>query len=270
MDSSKLRRPLARRTVAAAVILLASAFAAIADAAPAQARPTAGACAVPETANGRYVVFVYDAILRRCPDASGLRYWEGRLDAGLSRWSFAEALDTSTENLGRNNVDGMYRGLLGRAPTPGERSYWINHLRQAHANAVPIAALIASDEGYRLHTAAIDPVERDREWLAFAYNRILDRAPDPAGEAHYLRQFSAAGSTRAQRSAVAMSLEHSAANARSWVLATMTGALDRTPDPAGIRYWTTWLTGPGRWQTFRLWTRLLASDEAYRRAQRAP
>ena len=46
------------------------------------------------------------------------------------------------------------------------------------------------------------------------------------------------------------------------------GAVIETPDPAGIRSWTAWLTGSGGWQTFRLWTHLLSSDEAYRRSQR--
>ena len=69
-----------------------------------------------------------------------------------------------------------------------------------------------------------------------------------------------------------MSLEHSNANALSWVKASIAEALGRPADPAGVAYWTAWLTDParGNWQTFRLWTRQLSSPEAYRRAQTQP
>jgi hypothetical protein len=37
-----------------------------------------------------------------------------------------------------------------------------------------------------------------------------------------------------------------------------------------VAFWVDWLMGRGRWQTFRMWTFHLASDEAYRRAQTQP
>lgn len=266
------RTPPAYRTtglvrLVATVLVAAAVLAGMAQPASGQARRPA--CATATTANGRYVTFLYEEILGRCPDSSGFAHWVGALDNGTSRWVVAESLDTSTENLGRNNVDGLYFGLLDRAPTPTERTYWIDYLRRAHENAVPTAALLASEEGYALHTTAGSTSERDREWLTYAYNRIVDRAPDPQGEAYYLARFGAGGSTTATRNAVAMSLERSAPNARSWVRAAMTEALGRTPDAAGVSYWTGWLTGRGRWQTFRLWTHLLSSDEAFRNAQTA-
>jgi hypothetical protein len=261
------RRVTAARTVRLGIAIVGAATIVALTAVPASARTIRSACTVAPTANGRYVAFLYGEILGRCPDAAAAQFWTARLDGGATRWSVAEALDTSTENLGRNNVDGLYQGLLGRAPTAGERSHWIDFLRKAHANAVPTAALLASEEGYRLHTSAATTAKRDEEWLAYAYNRILDRAPDPQGAAHYLRKFGSKGSTSATRNAVAMSLELSSSNARSWVRAAMTEALGRTPDAAGVRYWTGWLTGRGGWRTFQLWTHLLSSDEAYRRAQ---
>lgn len=224
------------------------------------------ACPAAATPNGRYVTFLYEEILLRCPDPGAAAYWTARLDRGDARWTVAEAIDTSTENLGRNNVEVLYRILLERAPTTAERSSWIGYLRTAHENAVPTATLLASQEGYDLHTSSATASGRDREWLAWAYNRILDRAPDPAGEAHYLRKLGP-GSTQATRLAVAMSLERSPSNAGSWVRGAMSGALGRSPDPSGVRHWTAWLVGPGRWQTFRLWTHLLSSDEAFRRSQ---
>ena len=267
LPSSPRARHAIAALVAAGALLLSTASSSPAAASTAAPTRAAGpACAVASTPNQRYVAFLFDEILHRCPDVRAAAYWTARLDGGASRWSVAEAIDTSTENLGRNNVDGLYQGLLGRAPTATERDAWIRYLRSAHENAVPTAMLLSSAEGYARHTTATTAAERDVEWLTAAYNRILDRAPDPKGLAYYQRKLGPGASTQATRYAVAMSLEHSAPNANSWVRAAMTEALGRTPDPSGIRSWTAWLTGPGRWQTFRLWTHLLSSDEAYRRA----
>lgn len=258
-----------RAAVAAAALVLVLA----APVAPVAAAPRGAPPACPASAgNARYVRFLYREILDRCPDAAGLAHWTSRLDAGASRWGVAELIDTSTENLGRNNIDQLYPLLLDRPPTPAERAAGIGRLRSGHENATLTADLLASEEGYALHGTGATAGERDRAWLAFAYARILDRAPDPRGEAFFLGYFAPTGSTASRRHLVAMGLEHSYPNATSWVKAAMAEALGRPADPRGLDYWRAWLTDParGRWQTFRLWTHQLASDEAYRRAQTQP
>lgn len=262
-----LRRAIA---VAATVVALAGALV-LTPFSPADGAPaTAPTCDAP-AGNARYVRFIYLEILGRCPDAAGRAYWTARLDAGLSPYAFAEAIDMSRQNLRANVVD-LYSLLLSRAPSTTERDAGVAVLGQRHENASLTAALLASPEAYALHGTGAEPVDQDRTWLAFAYDRILDRAPDAKGEAYYLGRFAATGSTPGQRARVAMSLEHSAANALSWVKASIAEALGRPADPAGIAYWTAWLTDParGNWQTFRLWTRQLSSPEAYRRAQTQP
>lgn len=269
VEHERMTTPLRAAAVAGALLLtLALVPAGTAAAALAGAAPQCPAAA----GNARYVRFVYLEILDRCPDAGGLGYWTRRLDAGTSRWGVADAIDMSTENLGRNNVDQLYQLLLDRPPTTAERAAGIARLRAGHENATLTTELLSSDEGYGIHGTGATPAERDRAWLAYAYNRILDRAPDPLGESFYLGYFASSGSTAARRHLVAMGLEHSYPNATSWVKATMAEALGRPADPRGLAYWRAWLTDPsrGRWQTFRLWTMQLASDEAYRRSQTQP
>jgi hypothetical protein len=259
-------RPARRARHLAAVALAALALSApLVAPSPASAEP---ACPV-DGANARFVRFVYLEVLNRCPDKAGAAHWTAALDAGMDRWAFAEAIDTSTENLVTENVVPLYQGLLGRAPTDAERDAWVAWMRREHQNAVPTAALLSSPEAYDARTSGTT-AERDRQWLTIAYNRILDRAPDPSGLDWWAARLAAAGSTPHARIRVAMTFEHSGSNARSWVRAAMAGALGRPADPAGQAYWTAWLTGPGRWRTFQLWTHQLASDEAYRRAQALP
>ena len=265
-----MRTPRLRPRLVAIALATATGLGALAAPVPSSAAPRpAVACPAP-AGNARFVRFVYREVLNRCPDARALAFWVPRLDAGYDRWRFAETVDNSTENLGRNNVDQLYPLLLGRAPTAAERQAGIDTLRARRENATLTASLIASAESYAAHTSAATPAERDGEWLAFAYARILDRAPDPNGEAFYLGYFSAGGSTRDQRRRVAMGLEHSRSNLLSWVRATMAEALGRTPDQAGVDHWSAWLVNDGRWRTFSLWTHQLASNEAYRRSQTQP
>ncbi|MFN8019539.1 MAG: DUF4214 domain-containing protein [Acidimicrobiales bacterium] len=273
MRTPRTRSRRALGAVLAALAVAAMAPAAAASAAPARpaapAAPRTTSCPAP-AGNARYVRFIYLEILHRCPDAGARAFWIPRLDAGLERWRFAEAVDASNENLGKNNVDQLYPLLVGRAPTAAERQAGIDTLRARRENATLTAALISSAEAYAAHTSAGTVAERDREWLAFAYNRMLDRAPDANGQAFYLGYFSPAGSTREQRRTVAMGLERSRPNLLSWVRAAMSEALGRTPDSKGVDYWMSWTVTKGQWQTFRLWTTLLASNEAYQRSQLQP
>jgi hypothetical protein len=241
----------------------------VASAASAAPPPVEPTCPAAE-GNARFVRFIYRTILYRCPDAAGAAYWTAQLDGGLARSRFTDIVDLSTENLRRNNVVPAYRFLLGRQPSEGELAAAIADLRARRANDVLIAGLLASDEAYDRQVPGTSPAADDLAWLEWAYARILDRAPDPAGASHYLARFSRAGSTANQRFAVAMDLERSTANARSWVKASLAQALGRTPDAAGVAFWMDWLMGRGRWQTFRMWTLHLASNEAYRRAQTQP
>lgn len=264
--------PRALRWLAAApltAIVLATSVAAPASASPqGVAAPAASRCPAGTTTDARWVQFAYQELLDRCADPAGLAHWTAKLAGGASRASVADAIDMSTENLGKNNVDPLYRFTVGRAPTPAERAAGIADLRRRHANDHLTATLMASDEGYAREGVGASPLERDTAWVTWAYNRILDREPDPLGLRNYLGYFSSGGSTAAQRYKVAMGLERSRPNVLSWVRASMAEALGRQPDPVGVSFWSHWLVGPqGRWQTFRMWTMLLASNEAYRRAQ---
>lgn len=222
--------------------------------------------------NARFVRWIYQSILMRCPDAGGLTYWTAQLDNGLPRDVFAGIVDMSDENLINNNVLGFYgspNGIIPRAATPQEITDGVASIRQFSSDGPLIAKLACSDEGYASITHGAPAAEGDAAWLNAAYGAILDREPDPGGRT-YFTGLMGTPSTASGRFVVAMVLEHSAENADSWVGAAMGGALHRAPDAGGFAYWKGWLMGPGNWQTFRMWTLLLSSNEAYAIAQTQP
>ena len=218
------------------------------------------------TANGKFVRFLYLQILMRCPDPSGGAYWTARLDRGASRAGVADALDMSTENLTDNNVVGLYQGLLNRAPTATELAAGISSIRGTHGDADLIATLASSDEMFENFSSEDDP---EAAWLDFVYNGVLDRDPDEAGFFFFHDQI-APNSTAGIRRWVAMTLEHSPENAADWTGAAMGAAFNRAPDDSGMAYWTGWLQGSGNWQTFRMWTLMLSSQEGFNLAQTQP
>ncbi len=81
--------------------------------------------------NAGYVTALYQLINGRAVDPGGLAYWTGRLDAGLSRGSFAKLLLTSHETAGRT-VKAAFQHLLSRAPDSGGAAYWTTYLERGN------------------------------------------------------------------------------------------------------------------------------------------
>lgn len=240
-------------------------------------QPTATTITGPQTVcpaaegDARWVRFVYLNILFRCPDQAGLDHWLAKLDAGTPRSKVAEAIDLSTENLVNNNIVEIYRGILERDPSEQELAAGVAHIRKHQEDGQIIARLIASDEFYELFYDELAPSDgaRDDAWLDTAYNMILDRSPDSAGAA-YFGAILGSPSTEASRFRVASLLERSGENAQGWTFGVYFAGLNRPPDEAGFAYWSQWLRGPGQWRTFKMWTTVLSSNEAYARAQTQP
>ena len=260
----------ARAALVAGVAVLAL-VGPLASASGAQPRSTtaveAGSPICPaSTANGRWVRYVFLQILARCPSARSTKAWTGRLANGWTRNDVAKAIDNTDENLIKNNVVPLYQGIINRAPTAGETALWVAFIRANRQDAELTAFLASTDRFYGQFASAPDPRVA---FLTAAYNGILDRDPDPAGLAHNLAILGSSP-TVAKRLKVLQGLEYSPENASGWVQAVYFAGLNRPGDPAGIRFWISWLQGPGKWHTFSMWTQFLSSAEAYKLAQTQP
>lgn len=260
-----------RRLAALTLVLLTTVAVAGAGPAGAEDPPTAPVptttCSVAE-GNARFVRFVYLQILSRCPEETALAYFTTRLDGGLTRFNFTETIDMSNENLGANNVIPLYKSILGRAPTDAELAAGKAFIRKNHQDGGLIAKLLSSDEHYAT-VRATTKAARDRAWLDAAYQAIVEAPPTPAEVAKWTALFGA-GSTVSKRTYVANVLEQSPPNATSWTFGVYGAGLNRGATPAELAFWARWLNGRGHWQTFRMWTNVLSSHEAYELAQTQP
>jgi uncharacterized delta-60 repeat protein len=100
--------------------------------------------------NAGFVDRVYRNVLGRAPDANGLAYWKGRLDAGMTRGQVMVAFSESPEYraLIANEVyvTMMYVGMLRRAPDAGGFSSWVGYLDGGNSGLALTGAFIASAE----------------------------------------------------------------------------------------------------------------------------
>lgn len=97
-----------------------------------------------------YVDAVYDRVLGRDPDGSGLAYWVQRIDGGGPRTEVALAVYTSVESNGQR-VDDLYDSLLHRAPDGAGRQFWAQRL--VTIDDLDLAARLVASGEYR--TAAV-------------------------------------------------------------------------------------------------------------------
>lgn len=88
------------------------------------------------------VAYLYDSILYRDPDPSGLTYWSGRLARGLPTASLAAALFGSNEyydgagGTPERYVTVVYVAVLGRQPDAAGRDYWVRRIESGESRAV--------------------------------------------------------------------------------------------------------------------------------------
>ncbi len=104
-----------------------------------------------------FVEALYDRILDRAADASGLAYWVGQVDA-RGRGGVAGEFYASYESRAMR-VNGLYQQLLDRDPSPPDLTYWADRLRTV--NDVQLAILIASSAEFASRTRSRCPFAVD-------------------------------------------------------------------------------------------------------------
>jgi hypothetical protein len=82
--------------------------------------------------NSAYTSLVYNNVLGRAPDQSGLDFWTNSLNAGASRGSVMTGFSESTEykdaSLNQIRVIAFYYGMLRRAPDQDGFDFWVGVL----------------------------------------------------------------------------------------------------------------------------------------------
>lgn len=253
-------------------------------AAPAAA---AGPCGAGASANAKWVQYVYGKILNRCAEPSAEAHWAGLISSGLAKRSdISRRIDMSDENLSRNNVIPIYQDTVGRTPDAQEIAHWVASMRVSQEDARLASLLMASDEFY-VHQSFPDPCgfnpgaaarkanvtavthTPDETWVYNAYCSSLDRVPTADELAAGLTAIGSP-STADKRYTLIHALKYSEENAASWVGGVYGYGLERNPSDLEIGVGIPYLINVLKWHTFELFTRVLASDEAFAHAQLPP
>lgn len=101
--------------------------------------------------NSQFVDRVYQNVLGRPADATGLAHWKGQLDSGaLTRGQVMLAFSESAEYRALIDADVLvtmsYMGMLRRAPDASGFSFWVGYVDQGNSPLALIEGFLASTE----------------------------------------------------------------------------------------------------------------------------
>jgi hypothetical protein len=228
-----------------------------------QATPTAAQATTqviaplqPSDPTTAFVTALYQTVLHREPDASGLASWVQFLQGGGTRLAVAQGFWESPEHRGIQ-VDGFYATFLHRAADSAGRAFWLKAL-EAGVSETDVALAILTTPEYRgAHTDAAAYTES-------VFRVVLGRDADPTGLAagQVLALFPDGPSVVAR--AVLISTEAR----RRLVEGYYADFLGRGADAAGETVWLHALQG-GLRSADMVAEAILASDEFFANASKA-
>jgi hypothetical protein len=100
--------------------------------------------------NAQFVSLVYQNILGRPADATGLAFWTGQLNAGLTRGAmmiqFSESAEYSSVIGNDVYVTMMYVGMLRRSPEQGGFDFWVGYMDAGNSGLDLIGGFLAAPE----------------------------------------------------------------------------------------------------------------------------
>ncbi|HYI61659.1 MAG TPA: Ig-like domain repeat protein [Acidimicrobiales bacterium] len=207
--------------------------------------------------NAAVVRLVYMELLGRCPDQAGFDHWKARLDGGTSPEAFARIIARTPEAVG-TVVDDAYQTMLGRAADPTGRTFWINRLLTTGRYDRLLADLGASGEFWTKAGST------NEGFVTRVYDRLLNRAPDQAGLAHWTARLDA-GAPRGNLIRTIATLDEPLGRL---VTLSYDEILDRTPTPSERTRGITHLRTTG--DRSGLYAQLIGRPEFTTRAQDFP
>ena len=170
-----------------------------------------------------FICALYQDILSRPADASGLSTYQAQLSGGTSRATVAEELLTSTEYR-QDLITSCYQQYLGRPADAGGLATFLDLFGQG-ASAENIQAAILGSAEFANRSGGSDD-----DFVAALYQDLLDRPVDAAG----LTTFTGQLATGTTRSAVAEELLTSAEYRSDLVASYYQAYLGRPADDGGI------------------------------------
>ncbi|PZP45392.1 MAG: hypothetical protein DI601_09695 [Azospirillum brasilense] len=203
-----------------------------------------------------WVVRLYETILMREPDASGLATHAARLDAGLTPAQLAADLVGSAEFASRfgalstaQQVSAFYRGALGRSAAASEIDYHVGLVTAGMSKAALAAGIAGSVESRNLflaqHPQGIWLADPQGAKVARAYEAVLDSGPDASSLLLWSQKL-AAGTALRDLYAELMQTElftarHGGQDDSGFIADLYGAALGRGASAGEIANWSNWL-----------------------------
>ena len=159
--------------------------------------------------NTQFVTLLYNNVLHRVPDASGLASWVNTLNTGTARAVVVDGFSESTEFQNNSTLDSqayattaigdhylaqiyrLYETALNRAPDIGGFQNWIGAMQGGQSLGQVTSSFVGSAE-FQTTYGTLD----NTQFVTLLYNNVLHRAADVGGLASWVNLLNA-GSTRA-------------------------------------------------------------------------
>jgi subtilisin-like proprotein convertase family protein len=135
-----------------------------------------------------WVQKVYNDVLGRDADQAGLDFWVGKLNAGVSRFIIASAIEQSDEGRVRL-VSGWYNTYLGITGDLRGLGFWANQIRLGDIGALPanteefVLGQFLSGDAYFNRAPAIagqpGTTPSNATYITALFRQLLGRAPTP-------------------------------------------------------------------------------------------
>jgi Ca2+-binding RTX toxin-like protein/V8-like Glu-specific endopeptidase len=159
--------------------------------------------------NSAFVNLLYENVLHRGADQTGLNFWLGQMSGGMTQAQVVLGFSESTENIndsgtalsqglwvGNTNaaeVARLYDTTLQRLPDLTGLTFWTNQLQTGASLQSVVNGFTSSTEFQNTYGAL-----SNNDFVTLLYNNTLHRGPDPTGLTFWVGQLTSNTQTRAQ------------------------------------------------------------------------
>ena len=186
--------------------------------------------------DGLFIRQLYRDLLGREADPDGLAFWRGALgDGRIERADMVRTmLDASEVENGAGALLRLFLGAFGRPVDDPALAYWLDEWK-AGVGLTDIAGRFVQSDAFQQRYGAAD----DAAFVASLYQNVLGRPADAQGAAFWQAQLSAGAS----RGEVLLGFTdsspfHEQSAAEVDLALGYLALLARTPDKAGLQYWS--------------------------------
>lgn len=180
------------------------------------------------------VTALYEDLLGRTVDASGLETWSARLMTGTGQPELVGVLTRSEEYL-RLRITQAYREVLGREPEAAGMAYWYDAILHQRATVDDVKRRFYDSQEYYLRSGGTDT-----GYVTLLYRTMFEREPSTAERDYWVSRIPTMGRGRVV-DAIWFSMEAAMYRAGAYYGVF----LDREPDLAGQLYWAGVLLAQG-------------------------